>query len=59
VIQGRYSTSRHLAEAGVISGRDITPEAALSKMQFLFSKYRNKGQIRSSLATPLRGEMSH
>lgn len=59
VIQGRYATSRHLEEAGVISGRDITPEAALSKMQFLFSKYRNKGQIRSFLGTPLRGEMSH
>ena len=59
VIQGRYITSRHLQEAGVISGRDITPEAALSKMQFLFSRYRNKRKIRSCLATPLRGEMSH
>jgi len=59
VIQGRYSTSRHLQEAGVISGRDITPEAALSKMQFLFSKYRKKSQIRSSLAAPIRGEMGN
>lgn len=57
VIQGRYVTSRHLQEAGVISGLDITTEAALSKMLFLFSKYQNKREIGAALATPLRGEM--
>lgn len=59
VIHGRYVTSKHLQQAGVISGRDITPEAALSKMQFLFSKYHHTDKIRDILATPLRGEMSH
>ena len=59
VIQGRYVTSRHLQEAGVISGLDITTEAALSKMLFLFSKYQNKREIGTALATPLRGEMGH
>ena len=59
VIQGRYVTSRHLQEAGVISGLDITTEAAITKMQFLFSKYQNKRQISTALATPLRGEMGH
>ena len=59
VIQGRYATSRHLKESGVIGGNDITTEAALAKMQFLFSIYTEFEQINSSLATPLRGEMSH
>ncbi len=59
VIQGRYVTSRHLQESGVISGLDITTEAAITKMLFLFSKYRNNRQISTALATPLRGEMGH
>lgn len=59
VIQGRYVTSKHLLEAGVISGRDITTEAALSKLQFLFTKYQNLDQIKRVLASPLRGEMSN
>jgi len=59
VIQGRYVTSRQLMEAGVISGHDITAEAACSKIQFLFSKYRNLEQIKGLLGTPLRGEMSN
>lgn len=59
VIQGRYDTSKHLLEAGVISGRDITTEAAMSKLQFLYSKYQNLEQIKRLLATPLRGEMSN
>jgi len=59
VIQGRYTTSKHLQEVGVISGDDITTEAALAKMQFLFSNYQKISQIEPLLATPLRGEMSN
>ncbi len=59
VIQGRYKTSRYLKQAGVISGLDITPEAAITKMQFLFSKYHNTAQISTYLGTQIRGEMSH
>ncbi len=59
VIQGRYETSKHLKESGVLSGRDITTEAALAKMQFLFSTHREFEEIGTSLTTALRGEMSH
>ncbi len=59
VIQGRYVTSKQLMKAGVISGHDITTEAAASKLQFLFSRYQNLEQIKQLLATPLRGEMSN
>lgn len=59
VIQGRYATSKQLQKVGIISGDDITTEAALAKMQFLFSNYPEIDQIEALLATPLRGEMSH
>ena len=58
VMQGRYSTSKHLQDMGVISGADITTEAALAKLQFLLSNDLKKPEILASLGTPLRGEMA-
>src|SRR5690606_14059490 len=34
VIQGRYQTSKDLKRMGVLSGGDITTEAAITKMMF-------------------------
>ena len=59
VIQGRYETSKHLLESGVISGGDITTEAALAKMQLIFSNSTEFNQMNTSLTTPMRGEMSY
>ena len=58
VLQGRYATSQHLQEIGVIGGSDITTEAALTKMMFLFSSYSNISEIKSGLISPISGEMS-
>jgi L-asparaginase len=58
VLQGRYSTSKRLQEMGVVSGADITTEAALAKLQFLLSKELNYPQIVSELSTSIRGEMA-
>ncbi|MBS1507371.1 MAG: asparaginase [Bacteroidetes bacterium] len=39
VVQGRYETSKVLQEIGVISGGDMTTEAALTKLMVLIGEY--------------------
>lgn len=57
VIQGMYGTSRRLRDIGVISGGDMTPEAAITKMMFLLGNAKDNLLIRQRLAEPMRGEM--
>jgi len=58
VVQGRYETSRHLGEIGILSGADITTEAAVTKMMYLLGKNLPVEETRRQLTAPLRGEMS-
>ncbi len=58
VMHGRYETSKYLEDIGVVSGSDITFEAALSKMMFLFGNETDKEIIKSKLSTSLCGEMT-
>lgn len=57
VIHGRYKTSRKLAEYGVISGKDITFEAAVAKMMFLLGNESSMERVKEKLVMNLRGEM--
>ena len=58
VIQGRYQTSKDLKKIGILSGGDITTEAAVTKMMFLLANEKEDSEIRRKLITPMAGEMS-
>lgn len=57
VIQGRYETSKQLKDIGVIGGRDITTEAAVTKLMFLLGNEKNVNKIKEKLQISLIGEM--
>lgn len=57
VIQGKYETSHFLIDAGVISGGDITFEAAIVKMMFVLAHPEYSKNAKIYLSNPLRGEM--
>ncbi len=58
VEQGKYETSIHLKEIGVISGGDITTEAALAKLMFLFGQSIKPVEVKKLFQKDLRGEIS-
>jgi L-asparaginase len=58
VRMGAYATGSALEKAGVISGFDLTPEAALVKMLYLFGQNLPVENIKAMMQTNLRGEMT-
>ncbi len=58
VVQGKYETSRGLKEIGVISGRDMTIEAAVTKLMLLLGEYGVE-ETRKRIVLPLAGEMTN
>ena len=58
VDQGKYETSGNLKKIGVISGRDMTTEAAITKMMFLFGKHGSAAEVRKEIGKPICGEMA-
>ncbi len=57
VKMGYYETSRELKEAGVVSGKDITVEAAITKMMFLLGQQLPTIEIKTYLMQNLSGEV--
>lgn len=55
---GRYETSRHLLNAGVISGYDITTEAATTKLMVLLAQDLDESEVKMLLNKSLRGEIT-
>jgi lysophospholipase len=58
-VSGAYAGGKALAETGVISGGDMTPEAAITKLAYLFSRYGgDSDRIRDLMVSDLRGEIT-
>ena len=59
VAMNQYATGYTLKQAGLISGHDMTPEAAHCKLLYLLSKYNDAADIKRLMETALCGELSH
>lgn len=58
VQQGKYETSSFFEAAGVISGKDLTTEAALTKSMHLLGVYSSQETVKKFLKEDLVGEMT-
>lgn len=54
----RYETGIKLLQAGVISGYDSTPEAAVTKLMFLLGHELTHMEIRIKMNSCLAGEIT-
>jgi len=54
----RYETGIHLSRIGVISGHDMTTEAAITKVMYLLANCNNLEEIKQNMNKSLKGEIS-
>ena len=54
----RYETGKHLLNMGIISGHDITTEAALTKMMYLMGNTVSTEELKMNLNNSLKGEIT-
>jgi len=57
VMQGRYETSRELGQIGVISGADMTTEAALTKLMVLMGEF-GMAEVSKRIGVSISGELT-
>ncbi|MCP4460540.1 MAG: asparaginase [Cytophagales bacterium] len=57
VSHGKYATSVPLSEAGVLSGGDMTTEAATTKLMLLLGEEKSPEKVKEKIVIPMNGEM--
>ena len=55
---GKYETSQYLVEIGVVSGHDMTFEAAVTKLMFVLGQGLSPEETKKMIETSLRGELT-
>lgn len=58
VVQGLYETSTQLKKIGVISAKDLTFEATITKLMFLLGKKLNSKQLKTEFQKNICGELT-
>lgn len=58
VEMGKYMTGKHLADMGILSGFDLTTEAAVTKLMYLLGEGLSNKDIKSWIGCPMRGELT-
>lgn len=58
VLPTRYGAGFGLEKAGVISGHDLTSEAAITKLMFLFGQGLSSDEVKVAMESSISGEMN-
>lgn len=58
VMLGRYETSREMQRIGIVSGRDITTESAITKLMHLLGKGLSGSELVKGFEEAISGEMN-
>ncbi len=58
VLQSAYEVGQLLSDAGAVSGRDMTIEAAIAKLMYLFTHESDPNRLRQRVSENLVGELT-